>query len=49
MSSANNPRRCNFVADVSAAGADLTERLQADIKNAKLTALILAKVGAKGR
>ena len=38
-----------FVTDVSTARADLTERLQADIKNAKLTALILAKVGAKGR
>jgi two-component system CitB family sensor kinase len=33
-----------FVTDVSAARADLTERLQADIGNAKLTALILAKV-----
>jgi two-component system CitB family sensor kinase len=33
-----------FVTEVSAARADLTERLQADIQNAKLTALILAKV-----
>jgi two-component system, CitB family, sensor kinase len=33
-----------FVTDVSTARADLTERLQADIKNAKLAALILAKV-----
>ena len=33
-----------FVTDVSAARADLTERLQARIQNAKLVALILAKV-----
>ena len=33
-----------FVTDVSAARADLTERLQADIGDAKLVALILAKV-----
>jgi two-component system CitB family sensor kinase len=33
-----------FVTDVSAARADLTERLQAGIRNAKLVALILAKV-----
>jgi two-component system CitB family sensor kinase len=33
-----------FVTDVSAARADLTERLQASIRNAKLVALILAKV-----
>ncbi|MBV9446174.1 MAG: sensor histidine kinase [Streptosporangiaceae bacterium] len=33
-----------FVTDVSAARADLTERLQAGIKDAKLVALILAKV-----
>src|SRR5580693_3183946 len=33
-----------FVTDVSTARADLTERLQADIGNAKLTALILGKV-----
>ncbi|MBV9206351.1 MAG: sensor histidine kinase [Actinobacteria bacterium] len=33
-----------FVTDVSAARADLTERLQASISDAKLVALILAKV-----
>ncbi len=33
-----------FVTDVSAARADLSERLQADIRDAKLVALILAKV-----
>jgi two-component system CitB family sensor kinase len=33
-----------FVTDVSTARADLTERLQARIQNAKLVALILAKV-----
>ena len=33
-----------FVTDVSAARADLTERLQADIGDAKLVALILGKV-----
>src|SRR5215470_6938262 len=33
-----------FVTDVSAARADLTDRLQARIQNAKLVALILAKV-----
>src|SRR5215469_4894550 len=33
-----------FVTDVSAARADLTERLQARMQNAKLVALILAKV-----
>src|SRR5207245_1726981 len=33
-----------FVTDVSAARADLTERLQASIPDAKLVALILAKV-----
>jgi two-component system CitB family sensor kinase len=33
-----------FVTEVSAARADLTERLQADIGDAKLVALILAKV-----
>ena len=33
-----------FVTDVSAARADLTERLQASIRDAKLVALILAKV-----
>jgi len=33
-----------FVTEVSAARADLTERLQADIRDAKLVALILAKV-----
>ena len=37
-----------FVTDVSTARADLTERLQADIKNAKLAALILAKVSLAG-
>jgi two-component system CitB family sensor kinase len=33
-----------FVTEVSAARADLTERLQADIRDAKLVALILAKI-----
>jgi two-component system CitB family sensor kinase len=33
-----------FVTEVSAARAELSERLQADIRNAKLVALILAKV-----
>jgi two-component system, CitB family, sensor kinase len=37
-----------FVTDVSTARADLTERLQARIQNAKLVALILAKVSLAG-
>ena len=39
-----NDEAIQFVTDVSAARADLTERLQADIGDAKLVALILGKV-----
>jgi len=37
-----------FVTEVSAARAELSERLQADIRDAKLVALILAKVSLAG-
>ena len=39
-----NDEAIQFVTDVSAARADLTERLQADIGDAKLVAMILGKV-----
>jgi two-component system, CitB family, sensor kinase len=39
-----NDEAIQFVTDVSAARADLTERLQADIQDAKLVAMILGKV-----